>query len=238
MESLSRKHILVFGATGGMGTALCSLLAASGAYIWISGRNKEKLQSIQKQFPTQISGILPCDIRDESAVQALAAKFQPEMGHLDVLINLSGIGILKPLEQLSVAEFEEVMRVNAFGAFYIMKHFMPLFRARQEGLIVHVPGILGKVPMSGAAAYCASKYALVGMVQSIREEIKRTRIRITMLYLGGVDTPFWDQMDVRFQRERMIRADEAARAIWYICQQPDSGVLNEMVLQPFSHQVL
>lgn len=74
--------------------------------------------------------------------------------------------------------------------------------------------------MAGAAVYSASKYALVGMMQSIREELKRTEIRITNIYMGGVDTPFWDTIDLRVQREKIVRADEAAKAIWFLAQQP------------------
>ena len=92
--------------------------------------------------------------------------------------------------------------------------------------------------MIGAWAYCAIKYGLVGMMQSIREEVKRTDIRISNLFLGGVDSPFWDSIDLRVQREKMIMADEAAKVIWFLCQQPTSGIISEMVLQPFNHQVI
>jgi short-subunit dehydrogenase len=111
-------------------------------------------------------------------------------------------------------------------------------KASGKGLIINMPGVLGKVPMAGAAAYSASKYGLVGMMQSIREELKRTEIRITNIFLGGVDSPFWDTIDMRVQREKMIQAEEAARAIWFLCQQPRSGVVSEMVLQPFNHQAI
>jgi NADP-dependent 3-hydroxy acid dehydrogenase YdfG len=97
---------------------------------------------------------------------------------------------------------------------------------------------LGKTPMSGATAYAASKYALNGMLKSLREELKRTEIRITQLYLGGVDSPFWDNIDLRVQRDKMIAAQEVGKAVWFLCQQPSSGVVSEMVLQPFNHQVI
>jgi len=97
---------------------------------------------------------------------------------------------------------------------------------------------LGKVPMAGAAAYSASKYGLNGMMQSIREEIKRTDIRITNIFMGGVDSAFWDNIDLRVQRDKMINSEEAAKAIWFLCQQPASGVISEMVLQPFNHQAI
>ena len=111
-------------------------------------------------------------------------------------------------------------------------------KLQKKGLIINIPGILGKVPMAGAAAYSASKYGLVGMMQSIREEIKRTDIRITNLFLGGVDSPFWDTIDLRVQKDKMIVAEEAAKAVWFLCQQPVSGVVSEMVLQPFNHQAI
>ena len=94
------------------------------------------------------------------------------------------------------------------------------------------------MPLAGPPAYTASKYGLTGMMQSIREELKRTEIRITNLFLGGVDSPFWDQIDLRVQREKMILVEEAARSIWFLCQQPRSGVVSEMVLQPFNHQAI
>jgi NADP-dependent 3-hydroxy acid dehydrogenase YdfG len=119
-----------------------------------------------------------------------------------------------------------------------MKAFLPAMKEANKGLIINIPGVLGKAPMAGAAAYCASKYGLVGMMQSIREELKRTEIRITNLYLGGVDSPFWDTIDLKVQHEKLVPVEEAAKAIWFLCQQPSSGVVSEMVLQPFNHQVI
>jgi short-subunit dehydrogenase len=111
-------------------------------------------------------------------------------------------------------------------------------KTQGKGLIIHLPGVLGKTPMAGASIYAASKYALNGFMKSLREELKRTEIRITQVFLGGVDSGFWDSIDLRVQREKMIRPDEVAKAIWFLCQQPESGVVSELVLQPFNHQVI
>jgi NADP-dependent 3-hydroxy acid dehydrogenase YdfG len=130
------------------------------------------------------------------------------------------------------------LQINLVGSFNAVKAVLPTMKEAKKGLIINIPGVLGKVPMAGAAAYSASKYGIVGMMQSIREELKRTEIRITNLFLGGVDSPFWDTIDLRVQKDKMIVVDEAARAIWFLCQQPRSGVVSEMVLQPFNHQAI
>jgi short-subunit dehydrogenase len=171
-------------------------------------------------------------------VQQLAQQFFSVFPSIDVLVNVSGVGIIKPMDTLSEVEFLRSLNYNLYAPFLLIKNFLPKMKEEKKGLIINIPGVLGKTPMAGAAAYSASKYGLVGMMQSIREELKRTDIRITNLFLGGVDSAFWDTIDLRVQREKMIRAEEAAKAIWFLCQQPASGVVSEMVLQPFNHQVI
>jgi NAD(P)-dependent dehydrogenase (short-subunit alcohol dehydrogenase family) len=178
------------------------------------------------------------DLKSESEVAALQQQVATQLGTPDILVNLAGIGIIKSFEQLSVEDFRSSLDTNLVGAFLLVRFFIPAMKEAKKGLIINVPGVLGKVPMAGAAAYSASKYGIVGMMQSLREELKRTEIRITNLFLGGVDSPFWDTIDLKVQKERMIREEEAARSIWFLCQQPASGVVSEMVLQPFNHQAI
>ena len=177
--------------------------------------------------------IFVADLSNENEVQAMAEKLHAIVPQVDILINAAGIGIIKPMETLTAEDFMQSINTNLMGSFLLVKAFLPKMKEAKKGLIINIPGVLGKVPMAGAAAYSASKYGLVGMMQSIREELKRTEIRITNIYLGGVDSPFWDTIDLRVQREKMIQAEEAAKAIWFLCQQPASGVVSEMVLQPF-----
>ncbi len=155
-----------------------------------------------------------------------------------ISVNAVGIGIIKPMDSLTTEDLIQTLNANLVGPFNVVKAVLPGMKARKKGLIISIPGVLGKVPMAGAAAYSAGKYGLTGMMQSIREELKRTDIRITNLFLGGVDSPFWDSIDLRVQKDKMIIAEEAAKAIWFLCQQPVSGVVSEMVLQPFNHQAI
>jgi len=238
MEKLNGKKILVVGATGGIGSSLVKLLHQSGASLFISGRNTEKLLALSQQIGLSSSCIAAVDITSSTEVEQLAVQVNAEMGTLDILINASGIGIIKPLEQLSLEDFMQSLQTNLVGSFLLVKAFLPAMKEVKKGLIINIPGVLGKVPMAGAAAYSASKYGIVGMMQSIREELKRTEIRITNIFLGGVDSPFWETIELKVQKEKMIREEEAARAIWFLCQQPASGVVSEMVLQPFNHQAI
>ncbi len=238
METLKGKNVLIAGATGSIGSALAKLMTGSGANVYIAGRNTEKLKTVAVAASVSSGGIYEFDITDASSVQRLADEIHAQIPSIDILINATGIGIIKPVETLSPAEFQLSLQTNLTGAFLLVKAFLPKMKEARKGLIINVPGVLGKVPMAGAAAYSASKYGLVGMMQSIREEVKRTDIRITNLFLGGVDSSFWDTIDLRVQRDKMIRAEEAAKAIWFLCQQPVSGVVSEMVLQPFNHQAI
>jgi short-subunit dehydrogenase len=238
MEKLTGKRILVVGATGGIGSHTAKLLASGGAKLFLSGRKADRLSELAGQLGLSHDRLFVTDITRESEVMEMAARIREQAGGIDILVNASGIGIIKPVEQLSVEEFTQTLQSNLVGSYILVKAFLPMMKEAKKGLIVNIPGVLGKVPMAGAAAYSASKYGLVGMMQSIREEVKRTEIRITNLFLGGVDSPFWDSIDLRVQRERMIRSEEAARAVWFLCQQPESAVVSEMVLQPFNHQAI
>lgn len=238
METLKDKNVLIVGATGGIGSNTVRLLAGSGAKLFLAGRNAEKLASVAaiNNIPSERTFVL--DISDPVAVNQLKEKYFSQLPTIDVLVNAAGIGIIKSMDTLSETDFLRSLNYNLYAPFLLLKAFLPAMKEVKKGLIINIPGVLGKVPMAGAAAYSASKYGLVGMMQSIREELKRTDIRITNLFLGGTDSPFWDTIDLKVQREKMIQVEEAAKAIWFLCQQPASAVVSEMVLQPFNHQAI
>ena len=238
MESVKGKHVLVVGATGSIGKQAARLLLGSGAQVYITGRNAEKLQATATGLGVDAARSFVVDVTQEADVAAMSTQLSATIAALDILVIASGIGIIKPMETLTPAEFQQTLQTNLVGPFLLLKHLLPAMKEQKKGLIINIPGVLGKVPMAGAAAYSASKYGLVGMMQSIREELKRTEIRITNLFMGGVDSAFWDTIDLRVQRDKMIVTEEAAKAIWFLCQQPRSGVVSEMVLQPFNHQAI
>ncbi|MEM9935998.1 MAG: SDR family oxidoreductase [Bacteroidota bacterium] len=238
MENIKHKHILITGATGGIGSEAAKLLKQSGAELYLSGRDKSKLDELAESLEVPASQRFVVDFEQVAQIEGMVSSIHSLVPQLDVVINAAGIGIIKPSDQLTVEEFQRTLTANLVGPFALFKHVLPPMKATKKGLIINIPGVLGKTPMAGAAAYAASKYGLNGMLKSLREELRRTQIRITNLYLGGVDTPFWDEIDLRVQRDKFIMAKEAARSIWFLCQQPSSGVVSEMVIQPFNHQAI
>ena len=235
---LANRKVLLVGATGGIGEETLKLLTSSQANVFITGRDQAKLNELAGKFGIPSDQVFQMDISKEDEVHEVATKIHAKVPKVDILINAAGIGIIKPIEQLSGEEFSRTIDVNLKGTFFLFKSFLPPMKASKKGLFINLPGVLGKSPMAGASAYAASKYGLNGLTKSVREELKRTEIRITNIYLGGTDTPFWDEIDMRVKRDKFVTAKEAARAIWFLCQQPSSGVVSEMVLQPFNHQAI
>ena len=239
MEILQNKNVLIVGATGGIGAETARLLHKSKANLYLTGQNAERLQALAESLDISSDRYFTLDIADANAVQQVAEKIETQIGQVDILVNAAGVGIVKPFDALTLEEFNRTIDVNLKGPFNLLKAFLPAMKAAKKGLIVNLPGVLGKTPMAGAAAYSASKYGLNGMLKSVREELRRTEVRITNLYFGGVDTAFWDEdIDIRFDRKKFITVKEAAKSVWFLCQQPRSGVVSELVLQPFNHQAI
>jgi len=238
MEKLNGKRVVVAGASGGIGGHLSKLLRQSGAEVFMTGRNAEKLAAAADNAGVPADHCYVADVTVEAEMALLGNSVKQVMGTPDILVNAAGVGIIKSIDNLTLEDFNKSLQTNLVGAFLLVKTFLPAMKEVKKGLIINIPGVLGKVPMAGAAAYSASKYGIVGMMQSVREELKRTEIRITNIFMGGVDSPFWDTIDLKVQKEKMIREEEAARSIWFLCQQPASGVVSEMVLQPFNHQAI
>lgn len=239
METLLNKIVLLVGGTGGIGAETCRLLHQSGAKVYVTGRNDRQLNATCDSIGIPAENRFILDLKNADSIhQTIKGIESVASAPIDILINAAGIGIIKSFESLTIQEFKDSLDVNLIGAFSLIQAVLPKMKEQKKGLIINIPGVLGKTPMAGAAAYAASKYGLNGMLKSLREELKRTEIRITNIYMGGVDSPFWDHIDLKVQRDKMIAVKEAAKTIWFLCQQPSSAVVSEMVIQPFNHQAI
>lgn len=241
-EQLLGKSILLTGATGGIGQATALQLAQKGALLTLSGRSAEKLETLAASLE-QETGVRPstivADLSRAPQVEKLLAEATAERG-LDILVNAAGVGLVKPLENISPEEMTLTLAANLYGAMLLSQAAVKVMTPKKSGHILHVVGILGKAPMAQASVYCASKYGLTGFLQALRAEVsRRHNIKVTGLYLGGVDTLFYDNpaIEMKVQRDKMLSACDAAGAILYALTQPTHLVLGELTLQPESHQL-
>jgi NAD(P)-dependent dehydrogenase (short-subunit alcohol dehydrogenase family) len=238
--SLSESVVMVVGAGRGIGRASAEMFAGAGARLVLASRSESELSELESALERRWgAGALsvPTDVTRAEEVGRLVSEAAARFGRVDKLVYTAGAGALKPFRETTEEEFDRLMAVNVRGAFLLCRAVLPLMERQKRGHVVAVPGILGRAPMAQAAAYCASKYALTGMLKSLALEYRRAGVRFSLLHLGGVNSSFWDAVQMRVQRERMLTVDAAARAVFFAASQEGEGVLNEIVLQPESHQM-
>ena len=175
MEILANKKILIVGATGGLGRETAQLIKNSQGKIICTGRNTDKLKQLGNDLNLDPKALIPMDITNPMDVERATEQVFEQFNRLDILINATGVGIVKPFEDLSYDDFQKTLDVNLKGTFHLVKNFIPKMKAEKKGLFINIPGVLGKVPMAGAVAYAASKYGVNGMMKSLREEAKKNR---------------------------------------------------------------
>jgi NAD(P)-dependent dehydrogenase (short-subunit alcohol dehydrogenase family) len=178
------------------------------------------------------------DVTAPGFVRDAFAEARERLGGLDAVIHCAGVGLIRSLEEGTDADFVRVMNVNVRGTYLVLREACRQMAPARRGRFVTIPGILGLRPMRGATVYCASKYAVTGMVQAAAEEYRRHQLQFCLYHFGGVDTPFWDGIDLRVERTQMIPAGVAARRICEDLELPGHLVPTQTVLQPASHQLL
>ena len=225
------SNILITGATSGIGHELAARLIARGDSVFFTGRSSEKLQNFGSPY-------LAADLTSPGAAEKIVNGAVDAMGSIDAVIHCAGIGLIKPAADTTDAEFTHVMNVNTRATFLLARESCRVMAAAKKGLFITIPGILGKAPMRNASAYVASKYAVTGMIKCFAQEYQRSGIRFCLFHLGGVDSPFWDNIAMAVQREKMIPVSTAADLILQAIDAPPHLVLSEVVMQPESHQLI
>ncbi|MFN8471373.1 MAG: SDR family NAD(P)-dependent oxidoreductase [Anaerolineae bacterium] len=240
MEVLHGKVAFVTGGSSGIGRAAAERLAEAGATVIIMARRADKLSDAAESISRATGQFVlpvPGDVTRAEDVARSVAMAISECGQIDVLVNAAGVGVLKPALELSQCDFDRMVAVNLGGVFTVTQAVARHMAVHRNGRVINLPGSMGRAVMGNAAGYCASKWGVVGLTKAMAVDLKRSGISFTLLYLGGVDSPFWDDIDMRVQRDKMLTVDDAAQAIVYAASQPANAVLNELVLQPESHQL-
>jgi NAD(P)-dependent dehydrogenase (short-subunit alcohol dehydrogenase family) len=238
---LAGRVAIVTGGGRGIGAATAALLAGDGARVVIGSRTVEELEATARTISAAAGAgrvlAVPTDVADEAAVVRLFDEALARFGDLDLVVNNAGAFAGGAFADLDAATFDRVQAVNVRGVFLASREAFRRFRALGHGgAIVNVSslgGIQGTEKFAGFAAYTASKFAVVGLTESLAVEGRTLGIRVNCVAPGAVDTRMMREA-APFLRTATTPAD-VARTIRFLCDERESGTLNGAVLEIHSN---
>lgn len=191
---MTRKLVLVTGASSGIGRAAAELFARRGARVLLTARRADRLADVAAGIRTAggEAATYPIDLADTDRVPPLAEAIIGEHGVPDVLVNNAGAGQWKPFVETSADEARAMMDVPYLAAFAVTRAFLPAMLKRGSGQIAFVTSPASFMVWPNASAYIAARFALRGLAQALRAELRRTRIGVTLVTLGPVASPYWE----------------------------------------------
>ncbi|WP_457974612.1 SDR family oxidoreductase [Arthrobacter sp. D1-17] len=245
--SLSGQVAVVTGGSSGLGRAAAASLAAAGVNVAVLARSRADLEETVRE----IAGIsrtatvlaVPVDLGESIAVKQAIDQVRAELGPVDILVNAAGTDVPGPIETLDPADWDRVLNVNLRAVFLLSKAVLPDMRSRGGGTIINISSVAGRRGWANASAYCASKFALTGLTQALAAEGKEHRIKVSLLYPGGMDTS-WGSWTPSERGPRTAEADPAmalppthvAELITWIAASHPDMVLNEITVTPMLEQ--
>jgi NAD(P)-dependent dehydrogenase (short-subunit alcohol dehydrogenase family) len=220
------KAALISGASRGIGEATARLLHARGYGVGLLARDGARLEALARELP----GALPLvgDVRRREDWERAVGRMEEAFGGLFALINNAGIGIMKPVAELSEEEVREVLEVNLVGPFLGLKAALPLL-LRSQGVVVNVGSLAGKNAFKGGAAYNASKFGLLGLMGAAMLELREMGVRVVNVLPGSVDTGFAGSPVGEGWK---LAPEDVARAILFALEMPERALVSEIELRP------
>lgn len=223
---LKKANVLVTGGSSGIGKETARQLVEAGAMVVIAARKKEKLEKAAKEI-----GAIPmqCDVGDEQQVEELIKRVNDELDHYNVLINNAGYGFSSKLVDVSTEEMKNQLRTNTLGAMMVARESAKIFIKNDYGNIINVSSSSGKRGYAGGTTYVASKFALSGMTECWRAELRPHNIRVMQINPSEVQTPFFSDSDTRKEpvNETKLMAKDIAQAMCDMLRMHDRGFITE-----------
>jgi short-subunit dehydrogenase len=213
MGKLTGKRVWLTGASTGIGRAVALELAACGAVCGLTARSKQTLQTLGKEIES-LGGraiVLPGDVTDANRMKAIVAELEAQLGGVDILIANAGTHVFTQPERFDAREYLALMDLNYGGMLRCIEAVLPAMLKRGSGRIVGVSSLAGFRGVPRAAAYGASKAAMINFLESIRFHLALSNVQVTIVNPGFVRTPLTDKND--FRMPFLIDADRAARII-------------------------
>lgn len=225
-----RKVFLITGASTGIGEATAHRAVEAGYDVVLASRSAEKLQAIAAGLGTEHALAFPCDISDWDSQKALVAAAIERFGRIDVAFANAGFSKGSPFYGGTDKpdEWREMVLVNVYGAAATARLVLPEL-VKTKGHFLMTGSVVGRVT-SIRNLYSATKWAVTGMAQAIRNEMAGTGVRVTLVEPGVVDTPFWANLQKPGTPE--LDADDIARAVLFAVTQPPHVDVNELLIRP------
>ncbi|NJK57408.1 MAG: SDR family oxidoreductase [Pleurocapsa sp. SU_5_0] len=189
------QHAIITGGSSGIGKAVAKLLTQQGANITLIARDRHKLAQAQQELQqvmvnqTQQINIAQADVADRVSITSVIEQAIATLGAPNLLITSAGIAHPGYFAEIPLEIFEQTMAVNYFGSLYSIKAVLPAMVKHQQGHIVLISSGAGLIGVYGYSAYCPSKFALRGLAESLRGELKPKGIKLTVVYPPDTDTP-------------------------------------------------
>jgi 3-oxoacyl-[acyl-carrier protein] reductase len=223
---LSDINALVTGGSSGIGKATAQAITEAGGKVVIAARNEEKLKASAAEI-----GAIPiqCDVRKENEVIDLVEETTKQLDNYNVLINNAGYGTFSKLVNLSATDLESQLRTNTIGAMMVARETARYFIQQSYGNIINVSSSAGKKGFEGGTAYVASKFALSGMTECWRSELRPHNIRVMQINPSEVQTEFSENAGQggRAFNETKLIAEDIAQTIISMLALPDRGFITE-----------
>ena len=227
---MNGKVFLITGASTGIGEATARRAVEAGFNVVLAARSTEKLERLQAELGPERALAITCDVASWQSQQTMIEQSINHFGRIDVVFANAGFskgssfygGEDKP------EEWEEMVMVNVYGAAATARLTLPEL-VKNKGHLLITGSVVGRVT-SIRNLYSATKWAVTGMAQAIRNEISATGVRVTLVEPGVVDTPFWDNLQKPCTAE--LQPDDIARAVMYAVSQPAHVDVNEILIRP------
>jgi 3-oxoacyl-[acyl-carrier protein] reductase len=217
---------LVTGGSEGIGRGIAEALVAKGSDVAITGRDRVSLEATARAIGV---GAIAGDVGVEADAVRTVAEFVDRHGRIDILVNNAGFGRFAPLVDMTLADLEAVYRTNVFGAFLMAREAARHFVRQGSGHLINISSTSGLKGGKGGTAYSSSKFALRGMTECWRDELRRHNVRVMLVNPSEVQTGFFAKVGAQQEpSSKKLRPQEIAAAIVGILEMDDRGFVPEL----------
>ena len=199
MTSLAGKKALITGASGGIGGAIARALVEAGAHIAISGTRTEALEALNAELGG-VAKILPCNLSDGAAVDALPGQAEVALGGLDILVCNAGVTKDTLAMRMRDEDWQSVIDINLTATFKLNRAVMKPFMKQRSGRIINISSVVAVMGNPGQANYCASKAGMIGMSKSLAAEVSSRGITVNCVAPGFIKTAMTDKLSEEQQK--------------------------------------